>query len=75
MGLEELKPGYEHTQASASTTWTITHNLGLSEPVVDCWVDDGGSDTRILPASVVATDVNVVTITFTTAYAGRAFVS
>lgn len=66
---------FEHTQASASTTWIITHGLGTTTPVVDCWIDDAGSDTKIMPDTVTATSSTVVTITFSTAYAGRALVA
>lgn len=65
---------FEHTQAAASTTWTITHSLGTLTPVVDCWVDIAGTDTKIMPDTVTATSTTVVTITFSTAYAGRALV-
>jgi len=65
---------FEHTQAVASTTWTITHSLGTKTPVVDCWVDILGTDTKIMPDTVTATSTTVVTITFSTAYAGRALV-
>lgn len=67
--------GYKHTQSSASTTWTITHNLGANSPCVDVWVDISGTLTKIIPLSVTATSDAVVTITFSTAYAGEAYVA
>ena len=63
--------GYRHDQTSSSTTWTITHNLNTSAPVVDCWV---GGD-KIMPLTVTATDANTVTITFSTAQTGVAYVA
>jgi hypothetical protein len=68
--------GYNHIQGSANTTWTITHNLNNSNPVVDFWVEDGSplETTKILPLSVVATSANVITATFSTARAGKAVV-
>ncbi len=67
--------GFQFTQSTPSNTWTITHGMGTVTPVVDCWVLVGGIYTRILPASVIATSSNVVTLTFSTAQAGRAFVA
>lgn len=64
--------GHFHDQTVASTTWTITHNLGTDAPVVDCWVDIAGTITKIMPLTVVATSSAVVTITFSTAFAGTA---
>jgi len=64
--------GYTHTQSTPSTTWTINHNLGLSQPIVDVFVDDNGTITRILPASMVVTNSNTLTLTFTSALAGSA---
>ena len=74
-GIYERAEGYKHAQTSASATWTITHNLGTTSPVVDCWIDLGGGAEKILPLSVIATSDKVVTITFSSAYAGVAFVS
>ena len=67
--------GFKHDQTAANTTWVITHNLDTTAPIVDCWVDVSGTMTKILPLSVVATSNLVVTITFSTAYAGRAYVA
>jgi hypothetical protein len=74
MGLVSRAGSYEHVQSTASDTWAITHNLNTDTPVVDCWVLDGGLNTKIIPESVVATSVNVVTITFSAEYTGRALV-
>lgn len=74
MSYEQAR-GHRHSQTSASTTWTITHNLGTNAPVVDCWVDVGGTITKILPTSVVATSTEIVTITFSTAQSGVAYVA
>lgn len=64
--------GYTHTQSIPSTSWVISHNLGLDQPIVDVFVDDNGTITRILPASVVVTDSNTITLTFTSARSGTA---
>lgn len=71
----ETITGYTHSQTVASTSWVITHNLGTNAPVVDCWVDVLGNKTKILPLSVVATSDVQVTITFSSAYTGEAFVA
>ncbi len=66
--------GYDFTQTTPATVWTIVHNLNLTSPVVDCWVDVSGSMTKIIPSSVIVVDATTVQITFTTAYAGDAYV-
>ena len=70
---------YEHTQSAASTTWTITHNLGAANSIaVDCWIDPSAGtnyNTKIIPLSVVVTSATVVTITFSSALKGRAMVA
>ena len=65
---------YRHTQASASTSWVIAHNLGTSAPVVDVWVDEGGDTVKIMPLSVDVDSANQVTLTFSTAKSGEAIV-
>ena len=75
MSLSTRVDGYLHTQSSASLTWTIVHNLGTVSPVIDAWTDDGfGNTVKILPSSVVATDANTVTLTFSTVRSGQAMV-
>ena len=67
--------GHRHEQSTADTTWSIVHNLNTLAPIVDCWINVGGTITKILPLSVVATNVSTVTITFSSAQAGVAFVA
>lgn len=72
MSLSTITAAYAET-FTASTSWVVQHNLGTSTPVVD--VFSGGSpDERLMPASVVATDANTVTITWSVATAGRVYV-
>jgi len=76
MGLEVLyQGGIHHIQSTASTSWVITHNLNTLEPIVDCWINNAGSKTKILPLNVAATDANVCTITFSSAQSGEAFLT
>lgn len=65
--------GVLHDQTSASTLWTIVHNLGTLAPVIDCWVDDGlGAQIKIIPLGVIVVDANTVTASFSSARAGTA---
>ena len=75
MGLSTFKGTYQEEITVAATSWVITHNLGTETPVVDCWYDDSGTWKKISPLSVVATSTNVVTITFTSATAGKVIVA
>ncbi len=58
---------YTHTQASASATWTINHNLGFRPEVA---VTDAGGNERC--GSVSHTSNNQTVIRFATALAGFA---
>lgn len=56
-----------HTQSSASTTWTVSHNLGqkyCNVTVVD------GSDEVVIPQSITFTDANSLAVTFNTSITG-----
>jgi hypothetical protein len=59
--------GYEHTQATSATTWTINHNLGF-KPSVDVY--DSGSQQ--IQAAVSHTSVNQTVILLTVSTAGFA---
>jgi hypothetical protein len=61
---------YVHTQGTASSTWTINHNLGFF-PNVEI-VDSAG--TSVI-GSYQFTNVNTVIATFTGAFAGKAYLS
>jgi hypothetical protein len=58
---------YVHTQSSASTTWTINHNLGY-RPSVEL-LNSGGVE---VDGNVVHVSVNQVSVLFTVAIAGTA---
>lgn len=73
--LDEVLNTFAFEQATPATTWTITHGLGLDSPIIDCWVDVGGNMTKIMPLSVVVTSDSVVTVTFSSAWAGKAHVA
>lgn len=64
---------YTHTQGTASTTWSIAHNLG-QYPIVDVYVTSEGSVQKIIPNGVTYVDANNCTVTFTSARAGHATV-
>ena len=61
---------YEHTQGSVSDSWTITHNLGFKPNVTV--VDSGGT---IYEGEISYTDLNTLTVSFSTAFSGKAYLS
>lgn len=67
-------PPFRHTQAAASTTWTVNHNLGLAAPFIcttDVFVNVGaGVYKHILPNDVTYVSANQLTVTLTVPYAG-----
>jgi hypothetical protein len=60
-------PNFVHTQGSASTTWTVNHNLGF-RPSVEVF-SVGGAE---IDAEVLHTSINQTVISFNTATAGSA---
>lgn len=58
---------YVHTQASASATWTVNHNLGF-RPAVEV-LDAGGQKVHV---AVVHTSVNQTVISANTPFTGTA---
>lgn len=61
---------YVHNQYSASTTWSITHNLGYNPNVTV--VDSAGT---IIEGSLDYPDINTLIATFTASFAGKAYLS
>lgn len=70
LGVHEQGDGsltkYEHTQASPSTTWTISHKLG---EIVSAVVTSNGQ--TVVPTSIASTPFTI-TLTFASAIAGTA---
>jgi hypothetical protein len=62
---------YTHTQASAASTWSITHGLNTTSVNVQVF----GTDSRVvIPDEIEVTGNNTATVTFGTGVAGRAVV-
>jgi hypothetical protein len=61
--------GKIHTQTSAASTWTVTHNLGVQYPNVTVY---NSSNEIIIPQTITATDANTLTLTFGSAVSGYA---
>jgi hypothetical protein len=61
---------FAFTQASPASTWTISHGLGY-RPNISV-VDSAGSQVE---GNVVWTDINNLTITFSGAFSGVAYLS
>ena len=63
---------YKHVQTTPSSTWTVSHGFDYQYVNIDVY---NGSDELVIPASVVATDSNTITISFNTPLSGVAIVS
>lgn len=61
---------YTHNQITSSSTWTITHNLGFF-PAVSV-VDSGGN---YVVGDVNYVSQNVVTVSFSSSFGGKAYLS
>ena len=62
---------YKHTQGSASATWTIIHNLGY-EPGGVSVVDSAGT---IVVGTVTYSSADQIVVSFSSAFAGKAYLS
>jgi hypothetical protein len=69
---QELVPliSYTHTQGDDSSTWTIEHNLGFY-PSVSVFMTSGD----VVEGAIEHQDVNTLTITFSVAISGTAYLS
>lgn len=67
-GLGDLS--YTHTQASASSTWNVAHNLGKFPSITV--VDSGNS---VVVGAISYTDSNNLTITFNSSFSGKAYIN
>lgn len=67
-----LPPGgaYTHTQSLSAATWVVNHNLGFYPAVT---VVDSGENVVI--GDVTYTSVNSLSISFTAAFGGKAYLS
>jgi hypothetical protein len=69
-GVNSPAVAYHHTQGTSSATWVIAHNLGFKPNVTV--QDSGGS---IVEGEIAYTSVNSLTVTFTGAFSGNAYLS
>jgi hypothetical protein len=69
-GINQPAVAYHHTQGIASATWNITHNLGWYPNVTV--QDSGGS---IVEGEITYTSSNTLTVTFSGAFQGDAYLS
>jgi len=59
---------YVHTQSSASTTWTVTHNLGERYPAIVVFDSSGNV---IVPTNISAQSTSTLVVTFSSAQTGK----
>jgi hypothetical protein len=69
-GINQPIVAYHHTQGVASAVWTITHNLGWQPNVTV--QDSGGS---VVEGEISYTSTTALTITFSGAFSGNAYLS
>jgi hypothetical protein len=63
---------YVHTQSSASTTWTVTHNLGERYPAIIVFDSLGNV---IIPTNISAQSTSTLVVTFSSAQTGKVSVT
>ena len=68
--LEPQALAYEHVQNAVSSSWVITHNLGFKPNVTV--VDSGGT---IYEGEITYTNSNSLTVSFSQAFSGKAYLS
>lgn len=75
MPLEVRSTAVIYEQTTPSMEWVIVHNLGTLAPAIDIWIIDAGETIKILASTVVATDANTVTLTFSSPRSGKAIIA
>lgn len=70
ISVDKSQVSYTHTQGAASNTWSIAHNLNYF-PTVQIF--DSGSN--LVEGAVTHTDANNISITFSAALSGKAYLS
>ena len=63
---------YIHNQTSASTTWTVTHNLGQRYPSIEVFDSSG---YVVIPGDILAQNDNTLVVTFPSAQSGKVSVT
>ena len=61
--------GYEHVQLASSAIWVIPHGANSKRIQVSVW---DSTDSMLIPDTVVMTDMNTITIAFSSPLTGRA---
>lgn len=69
-GINAPAVAYHHVQGTSSATWTINHYLGWNPNVTV--QDSGGS---VVEGEISYTSVNTLTVTFSGAFRGDAYLS
>lgn len=72
LALSILDQGYVHTQASANTTWSISHNLNTLTPLVTVY---NSSYYQIIPEEVYSLNTNTTLVYFPMPIDGYAILS
>lgn len=67
--LGQRTAGYTHVQTTPASVWTITHNLGKP---VSCTVTDSAG--RVVFGDVRIVSLDVVEVSFTSTFAGKAMI-
>ena len=62
---------YVHTQSSASSTWTVTHDLGYYPGGISV-IDSGET---IVVGDITHTSISQFTVSFSTSFSGKVYVS
>jgi hypothetical protein len=67
-----VAPMFIHTQSTTSTTWTITHNLNISYPIVNIY---DSTNKVIIPQEIEVINSNSIVVTFYEPTAGYASIA
>lgn len=63
-----IETRFEYTQEAPASSWTLIHNLNLTNPVVDVWLLEGGIEPYVNSDAheVTVVDASTVVIDFGT---------
>jgi hypothetical protein len=67
--------GFNFTQSTPSSSWSINHNLNIACPAIDLNVLINGSYEKIIPLGLTIVDNNNITVEWTQDFSGNARIS
>jgi cell fate (sporulation/competence/biofilm development) regulator YmcA (YheA/YmcA/DUF963 family) len=70
---KKIATTYRHVQSTASTIWSLGHNLDM-HPIIEAYVTEGGQLLKVIPQRITYVDPNNAELEFSYPITGFATV-